>query len=371
VGLTLNSMCGGRRRAADALVDNVANEGISVLTGANAVEIEWAEGGAPSAQHRAAALRLEGGRRIRVRRELILCGGPVPTARLLLQSGVGDPAALAAAGRSTTIPAPDVGKYMYDHPTIFEPLLFTHCSTPSAVPKYQASAFDTSPDGHGAQLSVVTEQGFVAFAKLLGFDQQLLHPLILLLLRTLYRIAALLGWAYGNEPLAFGAVFGTLNSPKTAFSVQLASDGALRSTEPALAEADVEHLTQIALQMRRVAERVRHEHRPASAFARAFVSAVLALLNLCGLCCPEPDAAAEADAASHAAIRAHVRSMCGTLWHPMGGAAVGPVLDPSLRLRGAQNVRVAGAAALPIPVRCNPMATCYSMGWRLGELMLA
>jgi choline dehydrogenase-like flavoprotein len=39
--------------------------------------------------------------------------------------------------------------------------------------------------------------------------------------------------------------------------------------------------------------------------------------------------------------------------------------------RGTKNVHVIGAAAFPAPVRCNPMATCYTMGWRLGELLAA
>ena len=32
-------------------------------------------------------------------------------------------------------------------------------------------------------------------------------------------------------------------------------------------------------------------------------------------------------------------------------------------------MHVTGAAAFPSPVRCNPMATCYLVGWRLGELL--
>ena len=54
----------------------------------------------------------------------------------------------------------------------------------------------------------------------------------------------------------------------------------------------------------------------------------------------------------------------------MGGAGVGSVLEVAdLSVIGTTNVHVVGVAALPAPLRVNPMASCYASGWRLGELV--
>lgn len=258
---------------------------------------------------------------------------------------------------------PEVGAHVCDHPTCFEPLFFLTPYLPPNAPKYSSSAFDVDPNGRVSQISMVGEQGFLTFAKLLGYDSTGLSLFLCSLLRLLYCLGIMLGWASSREPLSFGAIFATVCSPKTEYSL-IFCEGKLTSTLPRLEPADVKHLADIMLRTRRIADRVRAEHEAQTRMGRTFVRFVYAVLRLLRLAPPQTCNDASA-------LEEHVRRTCGTLWHPMGGAALGPVLDSRLRLRGTENVRVAGSAAFPAPVHVNPMATCYAMGWRLGELICA
>jgi choline dehydrogenase len=48
------------------------------------------------------------------------------------------------------------------------------------------------------------------------------------------------------------------------------------------------------------------------------------------------------------AILQNIRATAGTVFHPCGTAAMGSVLDPDLRLRGIDGLRVADASAFPL-----------------------
>jgi choline dehydrogenase len=48
------------------------------------------------------------------------------------------------------------------------------------------------------------------------------------------------------------------------------------------------------------------------------------------------------------ALLANIRATAGTVFHPCGTAAMGSVLDPQLRLRGIEGLRVADASAFPL-----------------------
>jgi choline dehydrogenase len=54
------------------------------------------------------------------------------------------------------------------------------------------------------------------------------------------------------------------------------------------------------------------------------------------------------DATTDEAIIANIRATAGTVFHPCGTAAMGSVLDPELRLRGIDGLRVADASAFPL-----------------------
>jgi len=289
------------------------------------------------------------------------------------------------------VPSPRLGKAnVFDHPSVFEPVFFSRPHVPSDMPKYPATAFDRWSAGHTAsdnqvtQLNLISEQGFLPLAKSLSKARTALPLWLRLIFALLLRIGALLGWAMGHEPLTFGAVIGTLCTTTTAASYSLNSADPtvpLVSDEPPLSGGDVDALVHAARQCRRVAACIRDTRRGRWYTPHGMFEAVVyGLLRMLRLTMPRGPASRKDDDEAFmvddmtgrdaSRLRRHVRARCGTLWHPMGGAAMGTVVSPSnLCVIGTANVHVAGTACLPSPLRVNPMASCYAMAWRLAELL--
>ncbi|MFN0191161.1 MAG: GMC family oxidoreductase [Aestuariivirga sp.] len=75
------------------------------------------------------------------------------------------------------------------------------------------------------------------------------------------------------------------------------------------------------------------------------------------------------------AIAKYVQDGVSTWFHPAGTCrmGVGPdsVVDPSLRVNGVQNLRVADASIMPEIVGVNTHGASVMIGWKAGSLMLA
>ena len=71
----------------------------------------------------------------------------------------------------------------------------------------------------------------------------------------------------------------------------------------------------------------------------------------------------------------HVRSFTETLYHPVGTCVMGPtdedVVDPELRVRGVENLRVADASVMPSIINANTQAVTMVIGKRCAEFILA
>jgi choline dehydrogenase len=76
---------------------------------------------------------------------------------------------------------------------------------------------------------------------------------------------------------------------------------------------------------------------------------------------------------SRAELRDYVARTAQTFFHPVGTCAmgVGPesVVDPSLRVHGTQNLRIADASVIPDIPSANPNATATMIGWRAGTFI--
>mmetsp|Transcript_30649 Transcript_30649/g.89077 ORF Transcript_30649/g.89077 Transcript_30649/m.89077 type:complete len:634 (-) Transcript_30649:172-2073(-) len=346
------------------------------------VEVESSEEGDDSLLAAVGAV-LATGEEVRCSRGVVVCGGSEASARLLMHSGLGPAQDLERWGirRATALLGPGsahlakswelVGSGFMDHPTCFEPLFFPVRVLPDVLPKYEGTVLDLRPGTPAIQLSLMSEQGLSGFVWLLSrptggtvsIFMQLLSRVILVLVR-------LLGWAQAHEPIACGALFGTCLEPRTRSRLLLVSRDPARqlsSTAPDLDIADREALWHAAKHCRRIADHICNANAPKGMFGRAVSFAVGLLLRFLGLTIPR-DSGSDDGKASDALVR-HVDARAGTLWHPMGGVPAGRVLDHHLRVPGVSNLHVCGAAALPAPVLCNPMASCYAMGWRLGELL--
>jgi choline dehydrogenase len=75
------------------------------------------------------------------------------------------------------------------------------------------------------------------------------------------------------------------------------------------------------------------------------------------------------------AIAKYVQDGVSTWFHPVGTCRMGvgsdSVVDPSLRVHGVQNLRVADASIMPEIVSVNTHGASVMIGWKAGSLMLA
>jgi choline dehydrogenase-like flavoprotein len=71
----------------------------------------------------------------------------------------------------------------------------------------------------------------------------------------------------------------------------------------------------------------------------------------------------------------HGRRAGGTIHHAVGSCAAGPhdtdVVDPHLRVRGVEGLRVVDASVLPFHVSGNPAAPVMAVAWIAADLIAA
>jgi choline dehydrogenase len=70
----------------------------------------------------------------------------------------------------------------------------------------------------------------------------------------------------------------------------------------------------------------------------------------------------------------YIRSQSSTLWHPAGTCKMGrdamAVVDPRLRVRGVDGLRVADASVMPTVTSGNTVAGCFMIGEKCADMIL-
>jgi choline dehydrogenase len=70
----------------------------------------------------------------------------------------------------------------------------------------------------------------------------------------------------------------------------------------------------------------------------------------------------------------YIRGHATSLWHPAGTARMGldasAVVNPDLRVRGVEGLRVADASVMPIVPSGNTVAPAFMVGWRAADFMM-
>lgn len=259
-------------------------------------------------------------------KEVILCCGTINTPQLLLLSGVGPAEHLRAHGIEVVESLPGVGQNLSDHLRVDIGAL-----TPKGVGE---TLYGDASDGGQLQQWRATGYGPLAFnentsAAFVRSSPDVPHPDI----EFMYSVNPPYALR-GKNPSRAGWYINTgLIQPKSRGSVHLASADPL--DKPVFDPAYLSDPADIEIYVKGVQLALRH----------ASAEAMLPFIDPETLTLPH-DSPAEL-------VEDHIRNHAESIYHPVGTAKMGSdedstaVLDPQLRLRGLQGVRIADASAIP------------------------
>lgn len=290
--------------------------------------------------------------RIRVRREVILCGGAINSPQILMLSGVGPGAHLRDMGITVALDLPGVGQNLQDHPIA---LSFWAASGPVAFDDklridrlaWNAVRWQIFGTGTMAQ-SPMSVQGFLRSG-----PEQDRPDLQYQVVHSSYQARPWFpGWRKGaGHQYSVGAL---LLDPESRGMITL------RSADPAA-------LPKILLNFM-AAEGDRMRLRSAFRFMRRFFATPPAASLVAAELAPGPEA--QSDEAIDGWLRATVMSG----GHPVGTCAMGngeqAVLDAALCVRGIAGLRVVDASSMPRIIRGNTNAPVIMMAEKAADMIL-
>ena len=347
VGLYQVTQRGGERfSAAKAyLTPNLDRPNLQVMTGVTAERIVLEGGVATAVQLVQAGQR----RCLTARREIIVSAGAFQSPALLMRSGMGPGAHLQAMGIALQCDLPGVGENLHDHPDV---VLVAEAAS--------FALFGISPAGAWRILQGMwhwhqQRRGFLTtnFAEAGGFyksSPDLAHPNI----QLHFVVGKLVN--HGRTP-SFGHGYSLhvcLLQPKSRGTVRLASTDAMMPPliDPQfLADPeDMVHMMQGVRQARQILA------QPAlSAYGREW--------------------AKSSGAQNDEALAHWIRENADTIYHPVGTCRMGQdamaVVDPQLRVRGVQALRVVDASVMPRVVSGNTNAATIMLAEKAADLIKA
>ncbi|MBL8581018.1 MAG: choline dehydrogenase [Rhizobiaceae bacterium] len=300
------------------------------------------------------AYRQDGmGREAIARREVLLAGGVINTPQLLILSGIGDPRELADIGVETMVAAPAVGKNLQDHVSVIvmyrrkEPGPFRRMMRADRIALDFAKTYLT-----GRGFSGDVPGGSVGFLRS-GPDRRLPD------VQLIFTAAPLAAWPY-FEP--FKAPFPDGFATRIV-AIQPESRGyvAVTSADPFAAPK----IHQNFLSSPRDWASLRAGFRVARHIAeqpsmRPFIEAEFF---------PGPNCQTDDQ------IDEHIRKTSITVHHPAGtcrmGADEASVVDPQLRLRGVEGLRIVDASVMPDLVCGNINAAVIMIAERAADFIRA
>jgi choline dehydrogenase len=305
---------GVRETAASAFLDPVATEpNLSLRTGSRAIGLRFSGS-------RCAGVDLEDGR-IEARIETIVCAGTIESPKLLLLSGIGPAAELARLGIERRVDLPGVGKNLHDH--LLSPVIVSSPKpVPPAIPgltQLHAHLFWRSRPG-----LVVPDTQPLAF----------------------------------HIPLYRDGVAG----PRDGYTlmgglIRVGSRGVLR-----LRSADPREPPLLD---------------PRCLSCQTDVDALAASVELCREIARQPALAPwtkEELSPGREDLRDYVRRTAVSYHHQVGTCRMGSdeeaVVDPELRVRGVEGLRVADASVMPFVTTGNTNAPTLMIGERAADLLL-
>jgi choline dehydrogenase len=261
--------------------------------------------------------------RWRVNREVIVSAGAIESPKLLMLSGIGPARHLAELGIEVRIDLPGVGQNLHDHL--------------AASVSYRATRDVPPPRNTGLEGALFCRSS----PELEHYDLQY----------SFIHIPTLPpdGFAEGSGFTFFG---GALPSD---------SRGSLSLTSP-------DPLAHPRIDPRYLAEEADIERLVAAVETGRELASAPAFDEWRG-----EELAPTERLRGRAELRDYVARTAQTFFHPVGtckmGVGPGSVVDPSLRVHGTRNLRIADASVIPDIPSANPNATATMIGWRAGTFI--
>ncbi|MFA7394536.1 MAG: GMC family oxidoreductase N-terminal domain-containing protein [Pigmentiphaga sp.] len=289
-------------------------------------------------------------RALRATREVILAGGTINSAHLLLLSGIGPQRQLRQFGIPVTRDLPGVGGNLQDHPTIFlaveDPSGESYALSARSLPRVLLSPLSYLARRRGMLASNAAEAG--------GFLRTLPH-----LARPDIQMTLLVGLKDNARtiPRRHGYVLLVqLLRPLSRGSLELAS------ADPLVAPRIQANFLEHAQDLETLARGLQAARRIVASPAMARYSGHEIE--------PGPQVSTSGD------IEAAIRRQVLTAYHPVGTCKMGPasdpfaVVDPQLRVHGIDGLRVADASIMPTIIGGNTSAPAMMIGERCAEFIL-
>ncbi|MBO1073749.1 GMC family oxidoreductase [Roseomonas marmotae] len=322
-----------RRRRNLVVVTDAAAERV-LLEGRRATGVAFRHAGVP--------------RSIRAAREVILCGGAIASPRLLMLSGIGPAEELRDQGITSQHDLPQVGRNLQDH---FQARMVFRCSRKVTLNDHMASLIGRL--GIGAQFAFRRTGPLTISAGVAGLFARVLPE------------SASPDTQFHFIPFSADKPGGGLHafSGFTISTCQLRPESrgtiTLSGPDPALPAVIRANYMSTELDRRCMVEGLKLIRRVAETRAlREWISAEYF---------PGPECQGDEG------LLAHARRAGTTIFHPtstcrMGGDA-GAVVDPELRVRGIEGLRVADASIMPTVVSGNTNAACIMIGEKAADLV--
>ena len=333
-----NMRRGRRWSAADALLRPAQARGLAVLTGRQVDRLEFRGG-------RAHAVVFADGSRIVARKGIVLSAGSIGSPHILLRSGVGPAADLAAAGIALVARSEEVGRNLHDHPTAgihYAGSGSGYGLVARQMPLWAAAPLRYLARGTGPIGSPTVEAGAFFNAR-----QDAGPPDI-----QVHFIPFMVGW--NGRPVVPGSGYFAdvcVCRPRSRGQLRLAG-GRLEIDLGLFGDpADLDLLVAGFKRLRALMHEAPFRDRRA----------------------PEVFPG-EAATATDEAIRRHILATCGTAYHPVGtlrmGGGEAPV-TPRLAVRGVERLWVADASVMPQVTSANTNAPSMMIGVRAAEMIAA